>query len=578
MYWGIIFDWLEILIFCALLLMSIYVLSSNEIRQMQKIYVPFFFAMMFWPFGQFSLKLTDQLHYQWAYLNASFIGLVLISYLWLVISFLFAQRWSRFHRFLLKLAAVPSLVIAVCITLNPLFGWFAEPLYGGYIYRSYGPVFWVMAALTSGYVLLGCVLLLSSLRNRSGTMRNQVILLVVGQILLLAFSALDTMIHRDIHHVERIVPGLTSAGILLSYLCFAVAVHRYSVYKAVSLAHHAVINSMETGLVVVSDDNTVIDMNQTARRFTAAKVGKTFPIHDCIECMDPEDVEDFLQVYTHKPMASIQAALSCYQPALQHVLMRIYPIKQRQRCLGRIITFQDITEWRSMVDELNSKNRDLFLRNQELTRIQQDLSDANKKLEQLATTDSLTGCYNRRYLYQMMEYQISVDARYGAPFSLILLDIDYFKQTNDKYGHQIGDLVLRHTADLISSRLRKTDILARYGGEEFAVFLPHTRGEQAVRLAEELRSLVAESAVDTEQGRIAVTISIGVASSEDLRCPEDIDIQTCIEELFRKADLALYQAKNLGRNRIAASKSCRSGGTRRAEHRASSAGHEHKNS
>src|SRR5690606_21370483 len=113
-------------------------------------YVPFFFAMMFWPFGQFSLKLTDQLHYQWAYLNASFIGLVLISYLWLVISFLFAQRWSRFHRFLLKLAAVPSLVIAVCITLNPLFGWFAEPLYGGYIYRSYGPVFWVMAALTSG--------------------------------------------------------------------------------------------------------------------------------------------------------------------------------------------------------------------------------------------------------------------------------------------------------------------------------------------------------------------------------------------------------------------------------------------
>ncbi|GFR38978.1 hypothetical protein PRECH8_22740 [Insulibacter thermoxylanivorax] len=143
-------------------------------------------------------------------------------------------------------------------------------------------------------------------------------------------------------------------------------------------------------------------MNQTARRFTSAKVGKTFPIHDCIECMDPEDVEDFLQVYTHKPMASIQAELSCYQPALQHVLMRIYPIKQRQRCLGRIITFQDITEWRSMVEELNSKNRDLFLRNQELTGIQQDLFDANKKLEQLATTDSLTGCYNRRYLYRMM--------------------------------------------------------------------------------------------------------------------------------------------------------------------------------
>jgi sensor histidine kinase regulating citrate/malate metabolism len=165
-----------------------------------------------------------------------------------------------------------------------------------------------------------------------------------------------------------------------------------------------VIESLESGLVVLSDRNIVIDMNQTARRFTTAKMGQPFPIEECLECMDPRDAENFLYVYTNKPKSSIQAELSSFIPTMQHVLMRIHPIVHRnQRFLGRIITFQDVTEWRSLVDELNSKNQDLQNRNEELTQIQEELYDANKKLELLATTDSLTGCYNRRYLMQMME-------------------------------------------------------------------------------------------------------------------------------------------------------------------------------
>ncbi len=237
---------------------------------------------------------------------------------------------------------------------------------------------------------------------------------------------------------------------------------------------------------------------------------------------------------------------------MRHVLMRIHPIIERGQVLGRMITFQDITDWRSMVEELNSKNRDLSARNKELTIIQEELYSANKKLELMATTDSLTGCYNRRYLLQMMEYQISVDNRYRVPFSIILLDIDFFKRTNDTYGHQIGDQVLKQTAEVIAKRLRKTDIFARYGGEEFAIFLPHTKHECAMMLAEELRSLVESNAIRTERGEITVTISVGIASSDE----EDTfieDVNEYIVEMIAKADAALYRAKHLGRNQIAAS-------------------------
>src|SRR5690606_19294337 len=138
-------------------------------------------------------------------------------------------------------------------------------------------------------------------------------------------------------------------------------------------------------------------------------------------------------VYMNKPKASIQAELSSFTPSMQHVLMRIHPLTDRkQRLLGRMITFQDVSEWRSMVEELNVKNHDLSLRNKELTAIQEELYSVNKQLELMATTDSLTGCYNRRYLFQIMEYQISVDKRYPVPFSLILLDIDYFKQRSEE--------------------------------------------------------------------------------------------------------------------------------------------------
>jgi len=553
MVWQDLTIWYELIVLILVLGLSIYVLSINEIKQLQKIYVLFHTSMFLWPLGQVSINITDDLTYQWVYLNLSFIGIIMLSYLWLLISLQFSLVY-RLRKFFLRLAVIPPIIIAICVTLNPVFHWFVRPVNGSYIYREYGPVFVALVCMAVLYTFCGILLLLITVRAREGAIRKKALLLCIGQFVVLLFGVSDAVLNWNSVDDQVIYRGLTSAGILISYFIFFIAAQNYSHYKVVSLAHDAVIESMESGLVVLSDRNIVIDMNQTARKFTAARVGQPFPIEQCLEHMDPEDAEKFLYVYTHKPRSTIQAEFSRFIPTMQHVLMRIHPIVHRnQRFIGRTITFQDVTDWRSLVDELNSKNQDLQVRNEELTRIQEELYDANKKLELMATTDSLTGCYNRRYLMQMMEYQITVDKRYRVPFSFILLDIDYFKRTNDTYGHQVGDQVLKQTVDLISSRLRQTDIFARYGGEEFAIFLPHTKREFAVKLAEELRLLVENNTMETELGDVKITISIGIASSEDVDPEQTNDVQRYIAELIAKADAALYRAKNQGRNRIASS-------------------------
>jgi len=173
-------------------------------------------------------------------------------------------------------------------------------------------------------------------------------------------------------------------------------------------------------------------------------------------------------------------------------------------------------------------------------------------LEQESITDPLIGIYNRRYLERRLDEEFERARRYRMPLSLLLLDIDHFKQVNDQYGHQTGDLVLNYLGHLLLDAMRSSDIVARYGGEEFIIIAPNTPGHIALNLAERLREHVANhklvlSGKPTERLEINVTASIGVA---------DLDPRIdSAEQLVHLADMALYRAKQDGRNRVA---SCRS--------------------
>lgn len=162
------------------------------------------------------------------------------------------------------------------------------------------------------------------------------------------------------------------------------------------------------------------------------------------------------------------------------------------------------------------------------------------RLRAQATIDPLTGCHNRRGFDEILQIEVARARRYHRPLSLVLLDIDHFKQVNDDFGHEVGDHALQRIGRAVRHTFRNTDSACRYGGEEFALIFPETSKEEGARLAERLRVLVESLPPNAEVPR-TLTASFGVACF-----PEDAD---GIPDLIRAADRALYQAKTNGRNR-----------------------------
>lgn len=161
---------------------------------------------------------------------------------------------------------------------------------------------------------------------------------------------------------------------------------------------------------------------------------------------------------------------------------------------------------------------------------------------QNATMDALTGLNNRRQFEIRLGEQYSIANRQNTPLCAIMTDIDFFKKFNDTYGHAVGDTVLRTTANVIKSELREYDIPSRYGGEEFCILLPQTNIEEAKVVAERLRSAVENEKIELSENEIIhVTISVGLA---------ELDVKDMAEDLYMKADSALYKAKENGRNRV----------------------------
>ena len=166
----------------------------------------------------------------------------------------------------------------------------------------------------------------------------------------------------------------------------------------------------------------------------------------------------------------------------------------------------------------------------------------HEEIYRLTTIDGLTQIFNKRYFIETLEREMGRAQRYRRHLSLIMFDIDHFKEINDNYGHLAGDHILRQLAAAIKTRIRREDILARYGGEEFAIVLPEIDRANASTFAEKVRQLVERSVFEFEETRIPLTVSVGVA----LLAP---DTESC-DTLIKSADENLYRAKEQGRNRV----------------------------
>jgi diguanylate cyclase (GGDEF)-like protein len=168
---------------------------------------------------------------------------------------------------------------------------------------------------------------------------------------------------------------------------------------------------------------------------------------------------------------------------------------------------------------------------------------AEDQARQASLTDSLTGLHNRRFLHQRLEEELSRSQRHGVPLTCVMLDLDHFKKINDTYGHAVGDNVLRDVASILRRHIRKSDIAVRYGGEEFVIVLFSSDARSTATVAERVRADVEDHVLKSGDETFRLTVSVGIASypEEGIKSADD---------LLRRADSALYQAKGGGRNMV----------------------------
>lgn len=267
--------------------------------------------------------------------------------------------------------------------------------------------------------------------------------------------------------------------------------------------------------------------------------------------------EDYL-IYIFLKDESTDANVLSYPNACndKKILSVVNNLKEKLSVTDKIYAIPLITEnknigtlvAKSTSDEISAKDKDYLEQLAGQMAITINRANVYAEILKHATLDALTGFYNRHQLEERIKQEVANAKRQHAPLCGIMTDIDFFKSVNDTYGHAVGDLVLKTIAKVIRGQLREYDIAGRYGGEEFSILLPFTKINEAKMVAERLRKAVEEKSVniskilpDNDVKEIKITISMGVYEIKE----DDKE-----EDLMEKADKALYQAKNTGRNKV----------------------------
>lgn len=300
---------------------------------------------------------------------------------------------------------------------------------------------------------------------------------------------------------------LTPFGLSLSAIFFYIALFHFDFLELKEIVKDVTFLEINEGIIVIDDKNRLIDFNKAGKKIfdwldlkhigteiTAFKEGRKIL----------EQNSDLFEI-----KISGRASHKYYE-------FRKTALNENNKNVGYVYFIQDISKQKEMIKVLND----------------------------MANYDSLTQIYNRRRLMEEAEKEMLKSIRYGRSISALMIDIDHFKHINDRYGHLAGDEVLKALAKVCKARIRRTDILGRYGGEEFLVILPEAAKEHAVKVAMDIKESIAAMEIAFKGKVIKITISIGI---EAVAIVQD---GLSVDKLINNADMALYKAKNNGRNQI----------------------------
>ncbi|ASA24795.1 histidine kinase N-terminal 7TM domain-containing diguanylate cyclase [Paenibacillus donghaensis] len=546
--------WIDLILCFMLFALLLYMFVSVTITNLHKVYLGFHISMMLWPYCQFAIKTIENPTYQLFYVKLAFVDAALLTtgFIWFTILLTGQSQFLR-QKVLIGLF-VPALLTSLGVIFNPN-GWFVRPVNGGYIERTYGPIFWVNISILIVHAIVSLyIIYIALVSDQAPRIKNQVIFMLKGIVAVTACVMADIFLNVVLDDYLPVIPGMTSLGILLSAIFFVITINRDKVFDIVTIAHQDIIDTMEYGILVLDDHEIVIEVNQSLTPLLQLQIGDCFDMAGILR-YTTATLQSFLDSYRERPLET--AEIELLLPAIgRYIHIHAAPILVSGSRVGRIVTFQDITELRRLINETNQQNISLQERNESLIRVQAELFETNHKLQKMAITDSLTGCYNRHYLTQQLENELMKNRESHKPFAILLLDIDFFKSVNDHYGHLAGDAVICGTVEVLKRTLRHTDILARYGGEEFIIYLPNTEHAEAQLIAEQVKASIESNrmVIENIDQPLSVTISIGLLAIHDFSADTARQATSYLNDLFKSVDKALYEAKHEGRNRIVYSK------------------------
>jgi diguanylate cyclase (GGDEF)-like protein len=267
----------------------------------------------------------------------------------------------------------------------------------------------------------------------------------------------------------------------------------------------------------------------------------------------------------------IPGCLKTFQAHLRHMIWQVQMVEQGDFSQQIQFMGEFSTAFNSMVGRMDISLKELKAKEVDLRTLAESLrkeinlrntavealQESESRFKYLASHDPLTGAMNRRSFMERAEFELRAALSRDIPCSIVMMDIDHFKDFNDTWGHQAGDEALRHVVSIISAMLRKNDFLGRYGGEEFVFFFSHADKKTGVTIAERVREAIEENPVCLGTGSVSISASFGVVLAADAEkealegdSPISDPGDKFLETLIRYADLALYQAKQNGRNRV----------------------------
>ncbi len=331
------------------------------------------------------------------------------------------------------------------------------------------------------------------------------------QMLLLGLGALAPIVGGYLLLGGRTPYGVDPAPFALSVsvLLFGIALFRFGLFEIVPAARELALDSVRDAFVVLDHSGRILDLNRGTRNLPGAsawKIGETFP--------NAGSLAEFVYHSLIQPGGHLEYSAEDENGYLRHFRANAYPVKD---VLGQLsataILISDVSETTRLIN----------------------------RLDQQASTDGLTGLLNRRALMESGSQLIEQANERGSPLAIVLLDLDNFKEINDTYGHQAGDVVLRSVGQRLRQTLRDEDVLGRYGGDEFAVFLPGVDLGDACQVAERVRAEISAIVPMSSQPGLRLSASLGVYAVV-------INGAVGIDDMIRYADQALYRAKHGGRN------------------------------